>query len=493
MDISLRASSRSSTSAWRGRLLLSLGVVFAAALGAQGCGTEETGTPQSEPCVSRAVQVADADGRCTWADSCEAGTATRCGVEVEYECTELPPEACALDSRCRLTEATACPGCAPGTDPSLCQCTTSSFCEPAPSSACAGLDEASCVASSSCYAEYGWLASGQRPEAAPCGGANCGADFAPPEPTWGFVGCTDNATGPCAGLDVYACESHPGCEPIYGSACTPCDPDSGAACECLAIAVYEGCRQLATDCDAHRDLMTCEATDGCHWELSHGRSDRAAPCLCPDDGTSCDTCAGFVLPEEGHCVPDFPTDRCAQLVDEASCTDVGCEWVFYLQRPGQDEPGADCLCDAAEPNCRCAGLIAPADGYCTSPGTEPSGCERHTDEFSCASTEGCAWDAPTATCTTTSSPPACAGLDYDTCQSSRTCQWNDGSSGEPLPCDCDSSEPDCVCSGLIAPACDPDAALGADGVCYDAAGNEVDSYCCEQGKVVPGFCELRER
>lgn len=506
MTLDARTASQASLSPTRHRArgprwVLGLSAAAIAVLGASACGEPQQST-DPVPCEARAVQVVGDDGQCTWASSCESPEQTRCGEE-SYTCEQLPGGACELDSRCQLTTATACPGCMPGTDPALCACTTSSFCETKPSDGCAPLDEASCIATTTCHAEYGWLDGSTDPSAPDGGdqdaGAPCAPEFGcempePPPPSWGFLGCVDNTTGPCAGLDEPACESHPGCEAIWGSGDCACR--AGEDCACPDVVVYDGCQQVPNGCDAYPEQGTCDGADGCHWEFTwdDGGAAEPVPCVCPDDGSPCE-CDGFApQPADGTCVPDYPLESCYDLYDQASCLEVGCEWQPYNVDGGTAPEPAPCYCDPADPECSCDGLVAPADGYCAPPTTEPppppASCADYADTFSCTSAAGCVWNDTTAECVEEivepPPPTPCSDLDSTTCQSTEGCVWNDGTT-----CDCDPADPACGCAGLVAPACDVESYRGADGVCYDSAGYPTDDYCCDGTEPAPppGYCE----
>ncbi|MDX9723203.1 MAG: hypothetical protein RBU37_20800, partial [Myxococcota bacterium] len=411
-----------------------------------GCG--ETEIPVDvEPCIAVAVQVKGADGQCVWASSCDVNGQELC--EDSFECWELPPDACALDSRCQLSEQMRCPDCLPEQGGDNCRCGGVQVCEPkdAPNKPCTGLDEASCMATPGCQGEYGWLSGTQG--AAPMPMPDEPDEMRPPTiPEWGYLACVEASSNDrCEGLDVDACVANPACEPVWGSA--PCDCEPGGMCACPDIAIYEACvSKPNSGCAVHVDPWTCDGVPGCHWEYYY--DDMPYPCDCPP-GSDC-LCAAPA--PNGACVPDYEPVECWSLGSADACYAAGCNWVDGWG----DAPPMPCECFEGE-SCACDPIMVP--GYCEDP--RPRSCYDYYDEYSCGSA-GCIWFEsgsedcvcdPSGACECSEKRPwgycgfpvsECEGYgDELSCLSNPSCDWAFSDQPIPDPCDCGPDAEDCLC------------------------------------------------
>lgn len=192
----------------------------------------------------------------------------------------------------------------------------------------------------------------------------------------GFA-CTPNDDPPC--VDE-ACLFY---EPFYSGICTPsqeegCASDAdcsegevcGVACENINgycpigdATVMGECFPVApAGCGENTTANGCEENPSCDW--------------IPDPGVAC-----FTEPcDFGTCVEAQPTDPCASITDEATCSEGGCTWTQV---------------DVA-----CGGLDCPT-GFCSQPVQDP--CTSHGDPDSCNSdfNNFCGWvEDPTIVCVT---------------------------------------------------------------------------------------------
>jgi hypothetical protein len=210
--------------------------------------TTDHGGPCLNPCPNN-----PAGGACECLGVCQPAP---------VDCSTLDQSTCGNYPQCQLK--TLYPPCACNPDPNgNCQpCGPIYECVPVQPMGCAGKDEASCLADSSCTAEYGGVGCGCPANDPTCacttgggstgasdGGTACGCpandptcDCAPPPPpSDGYLGCVDN-TPPVDGCNVYdeaACKANFPCMATYtGSDCT-CDVNDVCTCNQLT---FTGCQ-----------------------------------------------------------------------------------------------------------------------------------------------------------------------------------------------------------------------------------------------------------
>lgn len=518
-----------------------------------GCGEEEQ-APQDEDtvCTAEAVLARNpATGQCEWTGTCNTPAWEPCTTET-FQCTDLPPEACALDSRCHLERQTVCTDCAPGGEidggapldealPACGSCYDFAFCvpnDPPQPVGCAALDEATCLVTPACEALYGWTRHFDRAAPAPgedpgCTPETCGTDPAP-DPSWGYLGCTDAGVTTCDTIgDPTACDATGGCHwewygaedgPVPGGLlppCGECDPDDGANCACDPVPVPPPWGYCANDdqpqsCYDLYDVRSCTTTPGCEW-IALGW-DGGTDCGCLADEPGCD-CSGRPAPSGGFCQPSGP-QSCYDFYDERSCASAGCEWSYTdgaRPDPGEPQPAPDCLCDAEDPNCGGCALppAPPGYGYCHPP-VMPRSCFEYGDMASCQTDPECQWQSLVVDGDDGSSdridPCWGAWLDQNgTCRSPNdglapdTCCAENGAAPEPWPSDgyCEPRPTPVTCwdytdaiscgshreclwtNGLgsddVDHLIDPcfGAALGPDGACYSSRGDLAPAECCE--------------
>lgn len=309
----------------------------------------------------------------------------------------------------------------------------------------------------------------------------------------------------CDDLDAGPCTDATGCRnsilPI------PCDcvpgEDAGCVCPLGGARTCVPCPLLA--CDLECDLgvktdangcglcecnepTTCESRtpDTCEQDPDCELRILPIPCDCaPDDqGCACPlggalTCGARCQPIlcELYCPDGFETDESGCGV--CQCKETGPTACIDLDYE-QCEARADCKtqivpipcdCDPADSDCfcplggqlQCVDACAPVlcELYC--PGgfaTGPDGCEV------------CACDEP--------APEGCAGLDPEVCAETPGCEVTIA----PVPCDCDPTDPDCVCP------------LGGALTCRDACAPILCTLFCENGFATDengcGICSCAE-
>ena len=238
-----------------------------------------------------------------------------------------------------------------------------------------------------------------------------------PAPFYGY--CEPRPVEPinCYDLwDEFSCQENPECQWVYYYDDMPMpdeciDEDGDGDCDSF-MDPYGFCEPRPVQpisCYDLWDEYSCLENPECQWTNYYDYD--YDECIDEDGDGNCDA---FMDPY-GFCepAPIEPVD-CYEIWDEFTCMDSPeCQWVYEDIFP--------CECDADDPECMCAGLVAP--GYCEPRPVDPESCFDIYDEYSCTNNPDCLWI-------------------YD--------------DTEPYPCDCDENDPTCVCPALpIYGYCEP--------------------------------------
>jgi hypothetical protein len=215
------------------------------------------------------------------------------------------------------------------------------YCE----SYCAGLDEATCLATSGCRASYIETCSPDQV---------CDFDSERMFHECWSVDQTGPIQGSCENLDAWACSLHDDCVAVHNDACNAWAAESGAPLVVACLGEFITCRpETPAETGCYSDAE-CAPEEHCN---------AAEVCLPPPgcemgEGDS----AGIMECETvcyGWCVPDEEPAACEELIGEAACVDrADCTPIYQ---------GVDCTCtDPTDPaTCTCQDWIFQ---YCSSEG-----------------------------------------------------------------------------------------------------------------------------
>jgi hypothetical protein len=267
------------------------------------------------------------------------------------------------------------------------------------SSACTGLDQATCEATSGCYAAIYDDGTALKPE---------------------YDGCWQTAPsgpvqGTCANLDAFECSRHDDCELIYGS---NTGPDSRFI-ECRQETPFQGCGDVGSDCaPGYHCEEQCYPSD----DPAGDPNGKMGYCqtVCVPDGNACaavDCAPGYDCIEScevlGNGTLQCDTQCVPSGMDPGSCTGpVACDALPPSCPSGTTAGIRDlcwsgyCIpnnaCGPGDPG-ECYGTVACATASPSCPSGTTPGVENACWTGYCIPTSQC----PLATCETLSSENAC--------------------------------------------------------------------------------------
>lgn len=161
----------------------------------------------------------------------------------------------------------------------------------------------------------------------------------------GWQPCED----PCAGLDLATCQATSGCQPVWGAEPCVC-ADGSMSCACTAVAKYMGCASATppTSCTGDGECGAgshCSTSDGDCMPLPGCNPDGACPAVCAGtcvpDGYPSDC---FGIGDESACIgradcePVYAGSRCTCDAQGCGCLD----YTFDSCRP-RPTPPPTCL------------------------------------------------------------------------------------------------------------------------------------------------------